>query len=88
MRSLPCISAAAPGTGKTLIARAVASEVDATFFAISCSSLVSKWIGESERLVRALFAVANALQPSIIFIDEIDSMLTARSDGEQDATRR
>ena len=71
-----------PGTGKTLIGRAIASNIKATFFSISASSLTSKWIGEGEKMVRALFAVAAALQPAVIFIDEIDSLLSARkSDG-------
>lgn len=67
-----------PGTGKTLIGKAIAANIKATFFAISASSLTSKWIGEGEKMVRALFAVAGALQPSVIFIDEIDSVLSAR----------
>ena len=71
-----------PGTGKTLIGKAVASNISATFFSISASSLTSKWIGEGEKLVKALFKVAEAAQPSVIFIDEVDSILTARkSDG-------
>jgi fidgetin-like protein 1 len=77
-----------PGTGKTMIGRALSAEAGATFFAISASSLTSKWIGESEKMVRALFGCARALQPSIVFIDEIDSLLTSRSDGEMEATRR
>ena len=67
-----------PGTGKTLIGRAIASNIKATFFNISASSLTSKWIGEGEKMVRALFAVAHALQPAVIFMDEIDSVLSAR----------
>jgi SpoVK/Ycf46/Vps4 family AAA+-type ATPase len=60
-----------PGTGKTLIAKCIASQVEATFFSISASSLTSKWVGEGEKLVRALFAVARARQPSVVFIDEV-----------------
>ncbi|CAG9464841.1 unnamed protein product [Pedinophyceae sp. YPF-701] len=78
-----------PGTGKTLIGKAVAGNIRATFFNISASSLMSKWIGEGEKMVRALFAVAGVVQPSVIFIDEIDSILSARkADGENEASRR
>ncbi|KAJ3609911.1 hypothetical protein NHX12_022005 [Muraenolepis orangiensis] len=69
-------------------AKAVSRESNATFFNISASSLTSKYIGEGEKLVRALFAVAKELQPSIIFIDEVDSLLCERSEREHEATRR
>ncbi len=66
----------------------IASQSKSTFFSISASSLTSKWIGEGEKLVRALFAVARILQPSVIFVDEIDSLLSSRSEGEVDASRK
>ena len=77
-----------PGTGKTLIGKAIASEAKATFFNISASSLTSKWIGESEKLVRILFSLATKHQPSVIFVDEIDSLLCSRSENEQESSRR
>lgn len=77
-----------PGTGKTLIGKCIASQSQSTFFSISASSLTSKWIGDGEKMVRALFAVAKVHQPSVVFIDEIDSLLTQRSDTEHESSRR
>eukprot|EP00743_Colponemidia_sp_Colp-15_P001176 GILK01001291.1.p1 GENE.GILK01001291.1~~GILK01001291.1.p1 ORF type:complete len:463 (-),score=74.89 GILK01001291.1:211-1527(-) len=77
-----------PGTGKSYLAKACATEANATFFAVSSADLVSKWLGESERLVRQLFEMARASKPAIIFIDEVDSLCGSRSEGESDSARR
>ncbi|CBJ31305.1 putative; AAA family ATP ase [Ectocarpus siliculosus] len=90
LRSLPkgLLLFGPPGTGKTLIGKAIAHQSGATFFSISASSLCSKWIGEGEKMVRTLFAVAGYHQPAVIFIDEVDSMLSMRSADENEASRR
>merc|ERR1719215_2089271 len=72
-----------PGTGKTLLARAVAHHTSCTFIRVSGSELVQKYIGEGSRMVRELFVMAREHAPSIIFMDEIDSIGSSRVDGEQ-----
>lgn len=70
-----------PGTGKTLLARALACEYSAPVINVTCSSYVSKWRGESEKLIKTLFDVARFYSPSIIFIDEVDAFVS--TDGHQ-----
>jgi len=74
-----------PGTGKTLLAKATAKECNVVFINLNWSSILSKWLGESEKLATAVFTLARKLQPCIIFIDEIDSFLRNRSSYDNEA---
>jgi transitional endoplasmic reticulum ATPase len=74
-----------PGTGKTLLARAVATESEANFIAVKGPELISKWVGESERGVREVFRKAKMASPTVVFFDEIDSLVPRRGSGFGDS---
>ncbi|KAM9964805.1 hypothetical protein ACTFIW_004591 [Dictyostelium discoideum] len=75
-----------PGTGKTMLAKAISYHCGYNFLVIDNSMLDSKWYGETEKMVSAMFSVAKKLQPTIIFIDEIDSMVSTRQDSENETS--
>ncbi|KAE8161965.1 P-loop containing nucleoside triphosphate hydrolase protein [Aspergillus tamarii] len=75
-----------PGCGKTMLAKALAHESGACFINLHISTLTEKWYGDSNKLVNAVFSLARKLQPSIVFIDEIDAVLGTRRSGEHEAS--
>ncbi|PRP76288.1 hypothetical protein PROFUN_07810 [Planoprotostelium fungivorum] len=78
-----------PGTGKTMLAKAVATQSGANFINVSMSTIASKWFGEGEKYVKAIFTLASKISPTVIFIDELDSMLGKREkNGEHEAMRK
>jgi SpoVK/Ycf46/Vps4 family AAA+-type ATPase len=77
-----------PGTGKTMLAKAIANDSGATFINVSMSTITSKWFGDNEKNVRALFSFAAKVVPTIIFVDEVDNMLGQRALSSEPAAMR
>jgi vacuolar protein-sorting-associated protein 4 len=77
-----------PGCGKTLIAKAAATECESTFFSVSAADLMVKWVGDSEQRIKTLFQLARKMQPSIIFLDEVDALGVKRDGGESAVSTR
>ena len=73
-----------PGTGKTMLAKAVATESGASFIAVDATTINSKYHGESDKFAKAIFTLARKMTPTVIFMDELDSLLAQRTDGESD----
>lgn len=74
-----------PGTGKTMLAKGLAKRSNCYFINVTASSILSKWLGDANRLVRATFTLAHKLQPCILFIDEVDSLLGVRKESDHEA---
>ena len=83
-----CLLYGPPGTGKTLLAKAIAQECGASFLNISASTILSKWVGESERNVEAIFSLAYKMAPCIIFLDEVDGLLAKRGEASEHEVSR
>ncbi len=77
-----------PGTGKTMMAKAIAHEIDAAFFVVSAAQILSKWVGEAEQNVRKLFEAAKAEETSVIFLDEIDALVPKRKSDSSSVMQR
>lgn len=77
-----------PGTGKTMIAKAIAREIDATFFVVSPAQLMSKWVGEAEQNIRKLFEAAKQEEQSVIFLDEVEALVPKRKSDSSTVMQR